>query len=101
MGALKYLAILPKIVRYDILHPQKATVLRELAKVLDDPKRLVRKEAVDARSVIGPFSLVFALLIARRQDKLVHVFRLKGSARCTRLKCISYYYMRAHNAVVG
>ena len=51
MGALKYLAVLPKIVRYNVLHPQKATVLRELARALDDPKRAVRKEAVDARSV--------------------------------------------------
>jgi hypothetical protein len=51
VGALKYLAVLPKIVRYDVLHPQKAMVLRELAKALDDPKRVVRKEAVDARSV--------------------------------------------------
>jgi len=50
IGALKYLSILPKIVRYDVLHPQKATVLRELAKALDDPKRAVRKEAVDART---------------------------------------------------
>ncbi|KAI9458702.1 ARM repeat-containing protein [Russula earlei] len=51
LGALKYLAILPKVVRYDVLHPQKAMVLRELAKALDDPKRVVRKEAVNARSV--------------------------------------------------
>ena len=51
VGALKYLAVLPKIVRYSVLHPQKATVLRELARALDDPKRSVRKEAVDARSV--------------------------------------------------
>jgi DNA repair/transcription protein MET18/MMS19 len=51
IGALKYLAMLPKIVRYDILHPQKPMVLRELTKALDDPKRAVRKEAVDARSV--------------------------------------------------
>ena len=51
MGALKYLAVLPNIVRYSVLHPQKATVLRELAKALDDPKRAVRKEAVNARSV--------------------------------------------------
>ena len=51
VGALKYLAVLPKIVRYDVLHPQKAMVLRELAKALDDPKRAVRKEAVDARFV--------------------------------------------------
>ncbi|KAI0306124.1 ARM repeat-containing protein [Multifurca ochricompacta] len=50
VGALKYLAVLPKIVRYDVLHPQKATVLRGLAKALDDPKRAVRKEAVDART---------------------------------------------------
>jgi DNA repair/transcription protein MET18/MMS19 len=51
VGALKYLAVLPKIVQYSVLHPQKATVLRELAKALDDPKRAVRKEAVHARSV--------------------------------------------------
>ncbi|KAG6833236.1 hypothetical protein H0H87_009857 [Tephrocybe sp. NHM501043] len=49
--ALQYLAVLPKVVRYDVLHPSKATVLRELAKVLDDPKRSVRKEAVDTRTV--------------------------------------------------
>jgi DNA repair/transcription protein MET18/MMS19 len=41
--------MLPNIVRYDVLHPYKSTVIRELSKVLDDPKRLVRKEAVDAR----------------------------------------------------
>ena len=51
IGALKYLTVLPKIVRYDGLHPQKAMVLRELAKALDDPKRAVRKEAVNARFV--------------------------------------------------
>ena len=78
IGALKYLAVLPKIVRYDVLHPQKATVLRELAKVLDDPKRAVRKEAVDARFVqsIPPY---VPLLISRprsSQDKLVYVFWL-------------------------
>lgn len=48
--ALQYLGLLPKIVRYDVLHPQKPLVLRELAKVLDDPKRAVRKEAVIART---------------------------------------------------
>ncbi|KAH9041287.1 ARM repeat-containing protein [Lactarius pseudohatsudake] len=50
VGALKYLAVLPKIVRYSVLHPQKATVLRELARASDDPKRAVRKEAVEART---------------------------------------------------
>ncbi|KAF8159570.1 Dos2-interacting transcription regulator of RNA-Pol-II-domain-containing protein [Crassisporium funariophilum] len=49
ISALKYLAVLPDIVRYDVLHPYKPTVLRDLAEVLDDPKRSVRKEAVDAR----------------------------------------------------
>ncbi|EIN09656.1 ARM repeat-containing protein [Punctularia strigosozonata HHB-11173 SS5] len=49
-AALRYLAMLPDLVRYDVLHPQKAFVLRELAKVLDDPKRAVRAEAVNARS---------------------------------------------------
>jgi DNA repair/transcription protein MET18/MMS19 len=50
IAALRYLGILPNIVRYDVLHPYKPTVIRELAKVLDDPKRSVRKEAVDART---------------------------------------------------
>jgi len=50
IAALRYLGILPSIVRYDVLHPYKATVIRELSKVLDDPKRSVRKEAVDART---------------------------------------------------
>jgi hypothetical protein len=84
VGALKYLAVLPKIVRYDILHPQRATVLRELAKALDDPKRSVRKEAVEARSVrsVRFFAPIHSdHLIARRQDKLVHVFWLKR--RCS------------------
>lgn len=50
IAALRFLAILPSTVRYDVLHPQKAAVVRELAKVLDDPKRAVRKEAVEART---------------------------------------------------
>ncbi|KAH9913980.1 ARM repeat-containing protein [Epithele typhae] len=50
LAALRYLATLPNVVRYDVLHPQKATVLRELAKALDDPKRAVRAEAVEART---------------------------------------------------
>jgi len=49
-SALRYLGILPNIIRYDVLHPYKPRVLRELADVLDDPKRVVRKEAVDART---------------------------------------------------
>ncbi|KAI5124282.1 hypothetical protein M0805_005129 [Coniferiporia weirii] len=48
--ALKYLTVLPKVVRYDILHPHKSFVIRELEKALDDSKKAVRKEAVDART---------------------------------------------------
>jgi len=48
-AALKYLAVLPSIVPYVTLHPQRAHVLRELGVALDDPKRVVRKEAVVAR----------------------------------------------------
>ncbi|KAI6041217.1 ARM repeat-containing protein [Pisolithus marmoratus] len=50
IAALKYLALLPGVIRYDVLHPYKAQVLKELGKVLDDPRRAVRKEAVDART---------------------------------------------------
>ena len=46
---MRLLATLPSVVRYDVLHPQKATVIRDLAKALDDPKRAVRREAVEAR----------------------------------------------------
>ena len=49
MIAIRYLGTLPQVVRYDILHPYKAQVIRDLGKCLDDPKRDVRKEAVDAR----------------------------------------------------
>jgi hypothetical protein len=41
-------------------------VLRELTKALDDPKRAVRKEAVDARSVYDPLLMSFRLLHATR-----------------------------------
>lgn len=85
VGALKYLAILPKVVRYDVLHPHKATVLRKLVKALDDPKRTVRKEAVEARCcVIDLFLMSIRLLslcIAPTQDKLVYIFRLDDGAR--------------------
>ena len=53
MAALKCLALLPGTVRYDLLHPYKHRVLKGLAKALDDPKRAVRKEAVDARFALS------------------------------------------------
>jgi len=50
VSALKLLGSLPQAVRYDTLHPQKAFVLKELGKALDDSKRAVRKEAITART---------------------------------------------------
>ncbi|CDO69761.1 hypothetical protein BN946_scf184766.g6 [Trametes cinnabarina] len=50
VSALRFLGTLPDVIRYDVLHPQKATVIRELGKALDDPKKAVRKEAVEART---------------------------------------------------
>ncbi|KAG0700747.1 hypothetical protein DFH29DRAFT_608857 [Suillus ampliporus] len=58
-AALKYLALLPGTVRYDLLHPYKTRVLKELAKTLDDPKRAVRKEAVVARYGMVTFSVAY------------------------------------------
>ncbi|KAJ7097264.1 ARM repeat-containing protein [Mycena belliarum] len=51
VSALRLLGALPAVVRYDVLHPCKADVLRELAEALDDPRRSVRKEAVDTREI--------------------------------------------------
>ncbi|KAJ7210442.1 ARM repeat-containing protein [Mycena pura] len=56
ISALRYLSVLPAVVRYDVLHPCKADVLRELSEALDDPKRSVRREAVDAREVWFKYS---------------------------------------------
>ena len=73
VAALRYLAMLPGVVRYDVLHPQKATVIRELAKALDDPKRAVRVEAVEARCVhVAVATSLFLTLVL--QDKLVRLY---------------------------
>jgi len=50
-AGLAALGVLPGVVRYDVLHPCKPDVLRELGEALDDPKRSVRREAVDTREV--------------------------------------------------
>ncbi|KIY65117.1 ARM repeat-containing protein [Cylindrobasidium torrendii FP15055 ss-10] len=50
VAALKYLGVIPAIVRYDVVHPVKARVVKELVEALDDPKRAVRREAVEART---------------------------------------------------
>ena len=74
IAALRYLGTLPSVVRYDVLHPQKATVIRELGKALDDPKRAVRSEAVEARYA-RRLLLAYRILITA-QDELVQIHRL-------------------------
>ncbi|KAJ7019462.1 ARM repeat-containing protein [Mycena alexandri] len=49
ISALRYLRTLPALIPYAVLHPVKAEALRVLGAALDDPKRAVRREAVDAR----------------------------------------------------
>ncbi|KAJ7020638.1 ARM repeat-containing protein [Mycena alexandri] len=51
ISALRYLRTLPALIPYAVLHPVKAEALRVLGAALDDPKRAVRREAVDAREV--------------------------------------------------
>lgn len=51
VSALRCLGVLPNAVPYDVLHPHRSAVIRELGKVLDDPKREVRRVAVDTRTV--------------------------------------------------
>ncbi|KAG2747281.1 hypothetical protein P692DRAFT_20736558 [Suillus brevipes Sb2] len=72
-AALKYLALLPGTVRYDFLHPYKTRVLKELAKVLDDPKRAVRKEAVITRYDMMTFSVVHLFTMNYRTNWSVSV----------------------------
>ncbi|EJU03657.1 ARM repeat-containing protein [Dacryopinax primogenitus] len=50
VAALKSLAAIPAAIRYDVLHPLKPTVISQLGKAVDDHKRSVRKEAVEARA---------------------------------------------------
>ncbi|KAI9137438.1 hypothetical protein BKA69DRAFT_1097816 [Paraphysoderma sedebokerense] len=49
ISALRCLGVLTTL-KYTKLHPFKPNILRSLKDVLDDPKRLVRKEAVDCRN---------------------------------------------------
>ncbi|KAF8308312.1 hypothetical protein DL93DRAFT_2231691 [Clavulina sp. PMI_390] len=49
--SLRCLGLLPNTIKYSILYPQKGVVLAKLSKSLDDPRRAVRKEAVDARQI--------------------------------------------------
>jgi hypothetical protein len=38
-------------IEYDKVHPHKVNVIRELQQALDDPKRAVRRAAVETRYV--------------------------------------------------
>jgi len=49
-SSLRCIGILPSTVKYSVLHPYKQKVVSQLGRFIDDPKRRVRKEAVDARS---------------------------------------------------
>jgi DNA repair/transcription protein MET18/MMS19 len=49
IAALRCLSILPNHISFEFIDSWKQRVIRHLALVLDDPKRQVRKEAVDCR----------------------------------------------------
>ncbi|KAJ1974023.1 hypothetical protein H4R35_003813 [Dimargaris xerosporica] len=49
-AALKCLGVLPDHLDYTVLHPYKAQVIKDLIRALDDPKRMVRQEAVQCRN---------------------------------------------------
>lgn len=51
IASLQLLGALAMRTQYDKLHPHKVNVIRELQKALDDPKRAVRRAAVEARYV--------------------------------------------------
>ncbi|KAG0699933.1 hypothetical protein DFH29DRAFT_658937 [Suillus ampliporus] len=86
-AALKYPALLPGTVRYDLLYPYKTRVLKELAKTLDDPKRAVRKETVVASSSGAGTKLSCQVQIQRAVTHLRERIRwsLKGLINRTRL----------------
>ncbi|KAI9097045.1 Dos2-interacting transcription regulator of RNA-Pol-II-domain-containing protein [Phlyctochytrium arcticum] len=56
--ALKVLGQLSKRISYTVLHPLKPSVVSRLARALDDPKRIVRREAANTRNkwflALGP-----------------------------------------------
>ncbi|GAA6016857.1 hypothetical protein JCM11491_001829 [Sporobolomyces phaffii] len=50
ISCLRFLALLPAQIPYLVLHPHKATVLKQLGVAVDDPKKDVRRAAVECRS---------------------------------------------------
>jgi DNA repair/transcription protein MET18/MMS19 len=51
ISSLRCLAILPTHIAFEFIEPYRKKVIRQLGMVLDDPKRAVRKEAVDCRHI--------------------------------------------------
>jgi len=51
IASLQLLGALAMTTQYDKVHPHKVNVIRELQMALDDPKRAVRRAAVEARYV--------------------------------------------------
>jgi DNA repair/transcription protein MET18/MMS19 len=49
ISSLRCLAILPTHLAFDKIDSFKKVVIRRLGTILDDPKRVIRKEAVDCR----------------------------------------------------
>ncbi|GAA6003750.1 hypothetical protein JCM10207_003581 [Rhodosporidiobolus poonsookiae] len=49
LSSLAFLATLPAHIPYTTLHSQKATILKELGRAIDDPRRDVRRAAVECR----------------------------------------------------
>ncbi|ODO00637.1 DNA repair/transcription protein MET18/MMS19 [Cryptococcus wingfieldii CBS 7118] len=48
--ALGCLSAVPEVIRYEVLHKEKAVVVKELGRAVDDASREVRKEAVECRA---------------------------------------------------
>ncbi|KAK9493192.1 Dos2-interacting transcription regulator of RNA-Pol-II-domain-containing protein [Lipomyces doorenjongii] len=51
VAALNCLAVLPKSLPGEVVQPYRGEIIRTLAVVLDDPRRAVRKAAVDCRQI--------------------------------------------------
>ncbi|GAA5883105.1 hypothetical protein JCM3774_002857 [Rhodotorula dairenensis] len=50
LASLRFLSSLPAHVPYLVRHPQKSAILKDLGHALDDPRREVRRAAVECRS---------------------------------------------------
>ena len=50
-AALRCVSILPKHLSFETIDSHKTQVIRHLGTILDDPRRQIRKEAVDCRHV--------------------------------------------------